>query len=261
MSKIGIVLTTFKREKLFNESIKQLLDFKNSGVIDYVVSVHDFHEDFQYGDEQTTEFKSIVQRENKGVGFCKKQGLNYLLSKHDCEHIFFIEDDVKILDKEVFQHFIDFSQETNIHHTNWNECAVNVLKQVVEYSPKCKALIHKNVQGAFQYFRRFLFEDGYCEIDTEFKNAFEHVSTEYQLYKEDLIPPFWNFISPDGLNNMLKCVDQESTITNKEGYKLNYETSARHFVKKHGLFTNQIPDVPLEVVFKKLKEIKTKSLI
>jgi hypothetical protein len=118
------------------------------------------------------------------------------------------------------------------------------LKYTLEQPDGVKIGFYTNPQGAFMFINANIlkkigmFDEGYT-------NAFEHIDFEYTLAKKVVAPPFWYF--PDLLNSEDYLTDIEgsnenSSITNKDHYKENWDKSAAYFVQKWGHFTNAIPD-------------------
>lgn len=255
MEKIGVGIITYKRPKYFNK-LKETIPFDK---IDCVVVINDDPEaepcncnDLQYHE--------IINEKNLGVGISKNRALTYLIEQ-GCTHLFLIEDDVEIIDPNVFDVYIKTAKRSGLHHLGFGHVGGPLKKQIKgtrSYIDGTGIQMYHNPQGSFCYYNANVIKKiGY--FDEEYKNAFEHIDHEYQLIKAGLLPAFWWFpdvkdshkyvmITPGGSVN--------SVITDKPGYDENYKKSAAYFVKKWGHFTNQIADVPLEYVEQKLNFIE-----
>lgn len=201
----------------------------------------------------------IYGETQRGIAWAKNQALKKLIDK-ECEHIFLIEDDVTIIDENVFDVYIRHAQTFGIHHLNYLKIDGNerTLKYTYKASNGCALGFYQNPQGAFSYFNANIIKKlGY--FDENYMNAFEHIDFEYNLAKR-VAPPFWYF--PDVLDSekyltTIKGSDENSTITNKANYKANWETSAQYFIKKWKRFTSQIPDDGTECLEKSLQFLET----
>ena len=111
-TKIGVGIITCDRP----DYLKGLLDtlVACESTIDELVVVND-------GKTVNVElFKGewILNENNLGVGKSKNKALRYLLNKN-CDYIFLIEDDMLILDKNIFNKYIEAYKLSGIHHFNY----------------------------------------------------------------------------------------------------------------------------------------------
>lgn len=199
---------------------------------------------------------NIVIRNNDKLGVSKsKNKIVDTLLENGCEHIFIIEDDIIIKDKNVYDKYINAAAETGIHHLCYEKVDNNGAN--LTYKKKynnCELGFYKNPQGAFMYANAQIYKK-VCKFDEKYLNAFEHIDFEYTLVRNNLAPPFWYF--PDLIDSELYidtiegCVEN-STITNKENYNSNIQISAHYFIQKWNHFTNQIPQASTDQVEEKL---------
>lgn len=108
-----ICINTCKRASAIKAMIWEYIEFvKSNAEYDFVISLDGI-------DSETIEYCKkfniplIYSEENEGVGLSKNRVLE-LLSNY--EYYFFIEDDVELLNPEVFDIHIKLSQITGIHH-------------------------------------------------------------------------------------------------------------------------------------------------
>lgn len=249
----SLILVTYNREDLLKSSLESV----DLSLFEKVIIVHDGGGK-DYSVETTTvlndRFVYLPQANNSGVGICKKLGIEYVLSNTESDHIFIMEDDVMVKDNSVWDNYIKFSERTGVYHTNWNDCVYSSTKFEIDFGDGIVGIITRDVSGAFSYFHRNMFK--FCEFPMDMKNAFEHISVELQLIEKHLLPPFWNFICPKNTGYFLKMADDDSTITDKEGYSENYGKANAAFIKRHGLSVGKIQDVPTEKVLALLKFLK-----
>ena len=243
---IGVVLLTYNRPDYYTQVLASMPNHE----FDTLVVVNDGEN--AYAKDEDAEF---VIRNNAKLGVAKSKNIGIkTLLKHDSniQHIFIIEDDILIKNPKVFQEYIKAAESTGIHHLCYEKVAGNekTLKYTLEQPNGVKIGFYNNPQGAFMYVNKNIlkklgmFDEGYI-------NAFEHIDFEYNLAKNGVAPPFWYF--PDLLNSEDYLTDIEgssenSSITNKDQYKENWDKSAQHFIQKWGHFTNQIPDVGVQAL-------------
>lgn len=238
-SKIGIGITTYNRDWCYKKCLSSIP--KNE--IDFLVVVNDGTNHYVNDNDGDVVIKNDKQ---EGVAKSKNKAIFELIKK-DIEHIFLIEDDIIIKNKNVFKEYIKAAQSTGIHHLCFEKIAGNskTLKYTLEQPDGVKIGFYQNPQGAFMYINANLIKKlGY--FDERYINAFEHIDFAYNLITKNVAPPFWYF--PDLLNSEQYLTDVEgsnenSSITNKTNYNENVSKSAEYFVKKWGHFTNQIPDL------------------
>ena len=239
-SDIGVVLVTYNRPDYYKQVLESLPNDKFGTLVVVNVGLN------TYAKEEDAEFV-IINKTQLGVAKSKNIGIKALL-KHDdqIKYIFIIEDDILIKDPKVFEAYIKAAESTGIHHLCYEKIADNgkTLKYTLEQPDGVKIGFYANPQGAFMFINANIlkkigmFDEGYI-------NAFEHIDFEYILAKRIVAPPFWYF--PDLLNSEdyltdIKGSSENSSITNKDQYKENWDQSAAYFVQKWGHFTNAIPD-------------------
>lgn len=257
---IGVGILTYNRPDYYAEVYSHLPFCR----FDKLVVVNDGDEYYvpspRTGQFDQTRYPVIYGETQKGIAWAKNQALKNLIER-GCTHIFLIEDDVLIKDENVFDVYIRHAQTFGIHHLNFLKVAGNekTLKYTYKAPNGCALGFYHNPQGAFGYFNANIIKKlGY--FNDHYMNAFEHIDFEYNLSKNQVAPPFWYFADVLDSEKYLTTIegsDENSTITNKYQYKENWEKSATHFVKKHGHFTNQIPDVGIKVLEKSLQFLET----
>lgn len=266
MQKIGVGIITCNRPKFFLKCFKTIPDNITLVVVNDGADFEDISKL-----QKLRNFKYIHNKQNLGVGKTKNKAFKYLLDQN-CDHIFIIEDDIIIKDKEVFEKYIEARNITGIQHFNFgyhgpaNKNNVSGGKPsprfIVDYG-KVQIAINPASVGAFCYYTREVLEKVGL-IDEQFLNAFDHVEHDYRIYKAGYSTPYWNW--PDLANSMdyldeIECSEKSSTIRPRSDWKQNFEDGAKKFKEKHGYmpaWQGCVPDTTKEDVIKFLKTIKPK---
>lgn len=278
IEKIGVGIITCNRPNY----LKSLLD-------SLVPCQEDIHELVVVNDGEPVNvdlFKGnwILNEKNLGVGKSKNKAMQYLLDK-GCEYIFIIEDDMVVLDKTVFQKYIDAYKVSGIQHFNYGLGSPfnrkqdivfdlhnrHELKQDSEPNPKmiveyknCKIVLYEHTVAMFSFFTRKVLEEVGL-IDEEYYNAWEHVDHTYRIIKAGYHPPFWWFADIEDSQKYIKeaegAIDNSSIANKSEQWAKNVYGGREIYKRKHGHYPNQPPYVSEQEVVQKLKEIKKNDII
>lgn len=271
-NKIGVGYITCNAE----DRIKQTLPLIPN--VDELVIVND---GIPYNNEVYGNKEVIQHAKNKGVGISKNDAMRYLI-QHGCDHIFIIEDDVIIKDKNVFERYIKTAEVSGIWHMNYalqgpanriqkNNSPMNINergkydqkstpnpRQVVEYKDGLDVALYPNCVGAFSYFLKNVIKNvGYH--DEHFHNAWEHVEHTYRIIKAGIHPPFWWFAdiaeSWNYLDDIEGCIEN-SSIAKTEEWNKNLREGMEWYKHKHGWYPQQTPDTPPQRVMEILTSIE-----
>lgn len=221
----------------------------------------------------------ILNEKNLGVGKSKNKAMRHLLDK-GCDYIFIIEDDMVILDKDVFQKYIEAYKVSGIHHFNYGPGSPfnrkqdiqfdlhnrHELKQDSEPNPKmildyknCKIALYEHTVAMFSFFTKEVLEKVGL-IDEEFYNAWEHVDHTYRIIKAGYHPPFWWFADIANSENYIReaegAIDNSSIASKSEEWQKNVFGGREIYKRKHGHYPNQPPFVSQDEVIQKIKELK-----
>ena len=108
-----ICINTCKRASAIKAMIWDYIDFvKSQDTFDFIISL-DGNDTETISYCQKFNIPLIYSEENEGVGLSKNR---VLTTFPDYNYYFFIEDDVELLNPEVFKIHIDLAQKTNLHH-------------------------------------------------------------------------------------------------------------------------------------------------
>ena len=272
-TKIGVGIITCNRPDYLKSLLDSLVPCKET--IDELVVVNDGQP------IEVSLFKGeyILNKTNLGVGKSKNKALKYLLDKN-CDYIFLIEDDTLILDKDVFNKYIEASKLSGIQHFNYgpgtpfnrkqvehfdlhnrhelNQDSKPAPRLVIDYNT-IKIALYTHVAGMFSFFtKKVLQEVGL--IDEQFYNAWDHVDHTYRIIKAGYHPPFWWFADIEDSHKLLgeaKNAIIKSAIAKdtQEWYDAVYK-GREVYLQKHGHYPNQPPQITKEEVLQTLKKIK-----
>ena len=266
---IGIGIVTCNRPEFFIKCFRSIPK-------GYEIAVVNDGADFEDWKKLLEEkpFTYIHNSTNLGVGRSKNKLFNTLLNK-ECDHIFLIEDDILVKNKEVFNAYIKARNITGIQHFNFgyhgpaNKGNISggapQPRFVVDYGD-VQIAINAHSVGAFCYYTREVLEKVGL-IDETFTNAFEHVDHDYRIAKAGYCTPYWNW--PDLANSTdyldeIECSEKSSAIRPREDWRENIQKGAELFYRKHNYnpaWQNCVPDTSPADVKKILKNIHRKYAI
>ncbi len=256
-SSIGIGIITCNRLEFFRNCIRSIPDADN------IIVVNDGAP--YLSPEYPSKVKNIIQNmENLGVGRSKNIALKYLLDQK-CEHIFLCEDDIQIVEQNVYDHYIRASLITGIQHFNYayhgpgNRTADGrpSPRKIIDYK-NISISLNRNILGAFSYYSRICLEKSGL-MDEKFKNAWEHVDHTYKIIKLKMHPAYWWFA--DVARSFEFIADQHknhslSVIRKSPVWKLRLRYNSLLFKIKNGYLPTSIPDTEESLVLAQLDEIK-----
>lgn len=268
--KIGIGVVTCNRPEFF---LKCILSLPQEYELVVVNDGSDF-EDIEKLKEKI-KFTYIHNTENIGVGKSKNKLFKHLLNA-GCNHIFLIEDDIVIKDKNIFNKYIKARNLTGIQHFNFgyhgpaNRGGISKGKPepryVIDYGADLKIAINTHSVGAFCYYTREVLEKVGL-IDETYCNAFEHVDHDYRIAKAGYCTPYWNW--PDIADSYLyidelACSEESSAIRPRLDWKDNIIKGSQIFKRKHNYspaWDKAVPDTEFNDLKKILKNIHKKYSI
>lgn len=256
-NKIGVAIITCNRQEFFKKCINSLGD-----AVDSLVVINDG--DAYPNDDYPSNVEVIQHSVNKYIGISKNEALRYLM-QDDCDHLFIVEDDIFVRDKNVFQRYIDTAKETGIWHLNFAYHGPGNMqngqprpREIVEYNNGIEISLNANIIGAFSYYYKGIIKNiGY--IDERFKNSWDHVEHTYRIIKAGLHPPFWWFADIGNSINYIGDQDQNlnnSVIRKSTEWQKNMQEGAAWFAHKHGMLPTQTPDTPKDNVMAILETIE-----
>lgn len=252
--KIGLAIITKQPRDTFPEAF----NFWHH-MVDHVVVVNDGDE-FKYnwsesfrnkfvGRSPETTLTYLKNPENLGVATSKNNAMRHLLNQ-GCDHIFIMEDDMRIIDNEIFQAYINASKKSGIQHLMFGYHGP-ANKNGISHGKPCPRLVvdygdfslafNQHCVGAFCYYSRKCLEDVGL-IDEKFRNAFDHVSHSYELALKGYSTPYWWWADLANSLDYIEeqaCSEENSSIKTPESmqkWQDNIRNSMEYFKKKFGVY-------------------------
>ncbi len=284
--KIGVGIITYKREHYFKNCYNSIPWDK----VDVAVVVNDGPEyNLQEINVELNDKTTLIQHtQNCKLAKTKNDALKFLHNS-GCDHIFIIEDDTIIEDKDVFSKYIKASQKTGILHLNYGPGSPFNRKQdssiqydlhnrhlckqdsepaprlIVDYGDNIKIALYTHTVAAFVYYHRKCLDiAGFMDEDFN-ENAWEHVEHTYRIIKAGIHPPFWWFadlVDSENLISSQKGAIENSSIATESDKPWEQQEWAHKvnrgielYKRKHGHAPNMPPYVDIHQVKQQLKQI------
>lgn len=179
-------------------------------------------------------------------------GKNWLISemmKDSCEHIFILEDDIEILDCDVFKAYISCAKESGLLHLMYGyHGPANMQKSApapreVFNAGGTRIAFNRHCCGALEYFHRSVIEyvGGY---DEGFYNSWEHVEHSYRAVLAGFIPAFWWWPDMKSSHRYIKDLDPDLSKTSIVRNSAVTAESNQRFKRMYSMLPTQLPDTP-----------------
>ena len=162
--KVGIGIITCNRKDSFASLFNAICSAND---IDDVVIVKNLDYDYLENDPQKLidnakndylkDFHYVHETKKLGIAHNKNLAARHLL-ENGCEHIFIVEDDIKLKDVSVFRKYVDTAKEFKLEHLNFGRSFDTMilhdwLKPVATIGGKNHKLdIFNRLSGDFSYF-------------------------------------------------------------------------------------------------------------
>lgn len=207
----------------------------------------------------------MIHTQQSGVGAAKNAALRLLLSR-ECDYIFLIEDDMLIVDENVFNEYIQASTESGIQHLIFGlhgpankTCSKGtpIPRQIIEYPNGRRISLYTHCVGAFCMYTKKSLED-IGILDETYKNVWEHIDHSFRLVKGGYAPGYWwwpDIVDSDKFINEQECSENNSVIRNRLNWQQNINLGTQHFIQKHGCSPVQVPDQTFDEIRKKLQRM------
>lgn len=269
IEKIGIGLITCDRSDFFKKSYDSLIKATYQNPRFITIVINDGKDDADILSDQI--YKKTTGY--TGVAKSKNLALKYL-AENGCDHLFLMEDDIEIINGNVFDEYINASKQTGIKHFNYGlhgnhnigfDGQPSIKKTIVYPNKQTSIDLYSNVLGAFSYYHIDTI-NSVGLMDEKFYNAMEHVDHTYQIIKNNFHPPFRWFADITGSNKYLADIvpdHQNSKIRSQDNFQEVFKKGLDLFIKKNnfsvvrGYGPNEIVTEEKEVL-KILKDIWTK---
>lgn len=235
-NKIGVGLITCDRPNFYQKAIDSLLKAKKDVDIEYIV--------IDDGKEKLPIYPENYQQTEgyNGVAVAKNLAFKFLIDR-SCEHIFLMEDDIEILDKNIFDLYINAQKATGIKHFNFGLHGNHNLdylgrpntRKTINYPNNTRINLYPNVLGAFSYYHIDVLNDVGL-MDERFYNALEHVDHTYQAIVKGYHPPFRWFADVETSRTYLKDIvpdHQQSKIRSENNFQETFQKGLDLFIEKN----------------------------
>lgn len=258
---VGVAIITCDREDFFTNCLQSVLDLPQD-CYQHLCVVNDSPES-QLIVPDGVDY--IHNKTNRGVGESKNVGFQHLLDLN-CEHIFILEDDITIHDKDTFAKYIHASELTGIKHLNFclhgednKYKGTPAPKLVVDYKDVKLSLYH-NIYGALSYYHSSVLKEVGL-MDEQYFNAMEHVDHTMQIIQAGYHPPFRWFADITDSHNLIHEQDRghsESKIREDDGWKDRFLKGVKTFHDKFNINVCNPAEVSAtkEQVVEYLKSVK-----
>lgn len=235
--KIGIGILTCDRQDYYKKCLSSVYDIVSNNV-----NINQIYETACVNDGQTyvcdSSDANYVSNHpfNLGVSYSKNELMSYLLSK-GCDYIFIIEDDIEIIDKQVFTKYIQASERSGIHHLMCGSFLPSRGSSTDTFKYKESDVmisVYRNCAGSFTFYtRECLLNTGM--FDEHYWNALEHVDLTYRLSLLGYTTPFGYFADITNSNNYISSIGGEfnDSIINKTNNK-KVDAAFMYFEHKFG---------------------------
>lgn len=265
IEKIGVGIVTYSRAESFYKLFRQIA---NIPYIDNIVIVK--NSDVNYGlyDPEhiiNDKVQYFHIPDKPYVAASKNRAMQALLDNR-CEHIFIFEDDIEIINTQIFKKYIDTAKAFKIGHLNF--CANNLPTPEIIQKPIYRLMFnqsigldfYRNLCGMMSYFtRETLLEVGLMD-EENYKNALEHVQHTYRICLKNLyIPKFHMFADIVNSTYYLKDTGTVSSINSKSNqYFQNLHKAFKTFENTYKVAINKLlpPSIYELNNFYKIKQLQ-----
>ncbi|WP_051526789.1 glycosyltransferase family 2 protein [Alkanindiges illinoisensis] len=256
--KIGVAIITYNRpdglEKLFNSLPHEFIDcfiIINDGkpIVSDIIPAQYISNNIH----------------NLGVGKSKNKALKYLMD-NQMDHYFIFEDDVHIINQEIFHAYIQASKTTGIHHFNSALHVAENKKSNGQPNPLIKIIYPNDVKisfyftccGVFSYYsKKCLLTVGL--MDEQFFNAAEHIDHTLRCSQMNMHSDFWYFADiSDSYIYLKDTYNQENyqsvILVNSDSCQVIKNAKIRFNLKYQ---INSVKEIEINSLFKFINNLNT----
>lgn len=234
--KIGIGILTCDRQDYYKKCLSSVSNIiKLDNKFDYITICVNDGQSYQLN---LPDADFVVNHtHNKGVSYSKNELMLYLLGK-GCDYIFIIEDDIELINSQVFTKYIQASERSGIHHLicgSLTPSRGSVLQAFKYVNSDIQICVYHNCDGGFTFYtRECLLNTGM--FDEHYWNALEHVDLTYRLSLFKYTTPFGYFADIAESDKYIRSIGGEfnDSIINKTNNK-KVEAAFTYFKHKFGV--------------------------
>jgi len=239
--KIGIGLVSLNSSEHF---IKCATSIISLGIDIHAVLA----QDSQYPKDLTRHFKSIKYFNSKIPSNWVKNHLLRLMINDGYKHLFLINDNVEIIDSNIFALYIITGNKTGIKYLNAIEPNnVSIIKNTIDYDQDTSVVFSSSLTSDFTYINKSVIKNiGY--LDERFPADTANLELLVRAINNNYHPPLGWYADINNSNLYIKYNGYNKTnISNKD---------IAFFKLKHKIDIKHLPDVKEEVILKHLEEIQ-----
>jgi glycosyltransferase involved in cell wall biosynthesis len=260
MDNQGIGLITCNREDFFTQALESIPAGKFKRV--YVVDASDADQKYAEKYRSKYGFKLISPSKRVVVGVAKNMALRRM-QKDGIVHFFLMEDDVRIINEDIAEKYIETANTSGIWgtlahngHGNGNRDSDGNVepKNTVTYDNGVKVDFFEHSVQPFVYIHRNIIKHVGL-FDEFYKNAIEHLD-HYKLQEVKRLGSYYHwFPSPADCGDDIEDIDENhegSVIRRDESWQRDLEEGAKHFLKKYQYHPFNMPMAGEDQVLERL---------
>lgn len=235
LTTIGLAIATYNRLDYLKQCVESL-ERNNWGGANLKIIVDDCSTQEGYNEFLLSlEPKITILRNSKNSGFAtsNNKAMEHMF-KYGYEHLFIMNDDIIMKSQDTCLRYIDYAKTTDIKHLSFG--LHGPLNKNKGYYNLQGIWVYPDCVGAFSYYHRDIINNiGY--MDTEFKNAWEHVWYTLQISEAGYTTPFWQFADVPNSYELLEEIPgsiNNSIIRPRKDWQKNIQDGMRHATKKYG---------------------------
>ena len=255
--KIGVCIITYNSQEYFEKLFYSLPDHK----YDELVVVNGGNPYDKIYKRMNGHIKWIQHEKNKGSGQSRNDGLEYLRSR-DMDYYFIIEDDMVILDENIFDKYIEANKVSGLQYFCYASNAWGVgprfartPRMKVQYTENIIINLYQHCCNEFTFRTKELI-DKVGNYNPNYLSMFD-VDNIKRISDWELGNPFW--YSPDLSDSDSLINNNPDAISrmNPDGSRdSKLQDDAKLFHLLHGKFVWQTEELSRSQVIEKLKFIK-----
>ena len=204
------------------------------------------------------------------VGFAKNRLMEAMI-EDGMDHIFLQEGDVKLLQPEVFEAYIETAKHTGIWgglnyawHGNGNHdsSGTPIIKNSVDYTDEVGLDFTHNGTAAFSYMLSQLIKKTNLYHDEYYNNCWEHLDFYQALASMKMGSYWWWFTDIKDSSRFIEDLDDGahggSVIRKDDKWKADMKKGVEHFQKKYKYPPTQMPHATEQQVLERLEWLQEK---
>ena len=179
-----------------------------------------------------------------------KNKLLYNLLNENCEHIFIMDDTIKILNYGVFDRYIEAASKSGIWYLIYS--GDYKIKNAIDYNG-IGIKFSETINKQFCYYYKGIIKNvGFFDERYSF-GLLEQIDYTYRVMQKGLCPPWGWFADYEKSDQYIKQIKSPDLLDSNQQ---NYWNENQWFKHKYSEFYHKIPGANHEVAIKNLEELK-----